>query len=77
MRDNLVRARDAGDLKALLGAVLKLSRHFVPLLLLDNTEKAQQATWEQWELRLIEPPVSDGGVFAGCLRAADLALEPL
>jgi AAA domain len=58
----LTQARDKQDIDALVKLLISLSRRFVPLILLDNTDKVRQDDWEQLETSLIEPLVRTGRV---------------
>jgi hypothetical protein len=71
-RDILVQAGNTGNIKTLANILKKLSRDFVPLILLDNTEKIESADWAELEQELVEPLVSSNRVLvviAGRRRA--------
>lgn len=58
VRDILVQAENTGKIELVVNALADLSRRFVPLILLDNTEKIAPADWAKVEQQLIEPLVS-------------------
>lgn len=71
-RNILVQAGNSGDIKILANMLRKLSRDFVPLILLDNTEQIDSADWAELEQELVEPLVSSNRVLvvvAGRRRA--------
>ncbi len=69
----LIQANNiGGDNKALINVLRKLSQRFVPLILLDDTEKIDSTNWAELEQEFIEPLVSSSRVLlviAGRRRA--------
>jgi hypothetical protein len=68
----LAQAGNTGDITTLADTLRKLSRRFVPLILLDNTERIDPSDWAELEQELVEPLVSSNRVLvvvAGRRRA--------
>lgn len=68
----LVQVINGGDIKLFTSLLRKLSRQYVPLVLLDNTEKLDGDDWTELEQELVEPLVSTNRVLviiAGRRRA--------
>lgn len=53
--EHLLLDGNTGNIDAVIQALLMLSHHFVPILLLDNVEKVDPSHWDIIEQRLIEP----------------------
>lgn len=71
-RSALAQVDNTGNIKILVNTLRKLSHDFVPLLLLDNTERIDPDNWIELEQELIEPLVSSNRVLviiAGRRRA--------
>lgn len=58
----LIQAKDTGSINAFVSALNQLISDFVPIILLDNTERVLPADWEKIEQQLIEPLVSSSRV---------------
>lgn len=61
-QNDLIKAQDQRDVDALVRALVALSGRFVPLILLDNTDKVREGDWENLESSLVEPLVSTGHI---------------
>lgn len=53
----LVQTQEEGNIEYLVRALVELSRRYVPLILLDDTEEVEHGAWEEIESRFIEPLV--------------------
>lgn len=53
----------SGNMEELADVIFELSKNFIPLILLDNTERVQPESWEEIERQLFEPIISTGRTF--------------
>ena len=53
----------SGNIEELADVIFELSKNFIPLILLDNTERVQSEIWEEIERQFFEPIICTGRTF--------------